>query len=340
MPRTHGEDDAPSVLAIAATPLPGEAVLPPLLPRFHAAHPKTSVREWIGDEQAVVERLLQGDVELAVIGGPYHDEDCTVDVIARDEFALIAPRGHPLTLQGPATAERVSREPLVLREEGSGARAAVEAAFASAGLAPERVRVAAELGSTEAVKAAVAAGLGIGFVSICALVTSGPAGVLRALPMADFAPARDLLLLRQRGRELGALAEAFREFLLSDEIRRLVAASTRLPAHLRPGAPVPDDPLLEPTSAPPREVGMTRPPRSEDEQRVAAVLARIPVRTRDALIAAVADDLRRAEGDPFRGAPETGVWRLSMYRQAAEDLVRGLLGDFLVERAARTDPAR
>ena len=81
----------------------------------------------------------------------------------------------------------------------------------------------------------------------------------------------------------------------------------------------------------------TRPPRSEDEERVAGVLARLPVRTRDALVAALADDLRRAEDDPFRGAPEAGVWRLSLYQQAADELVRGLLGDFLTERATRAD---
>ena len=240
---------ARGTLAIAASPVPGEAVLPPLLPLFQAAHPETSVREAIGDTRAVVERLVRREVELAVIGGPFHDERCVAEVVARDEFALIAPRSHPLAGLGAVTAERVCREPLVLREEGSGARAAVEAAFAAAGIAPERVRVVAELGSTEAVKGAVAAGLGIGFVSVCALVAGGPAGVLRALPMADFAPARDLLLLSERGRPLSSLARAFRDFLLSDEIRRKVGASTRLPSRLR--ADTPDDPLLEPPAAGP-----------------------------------------------------------------------------------------
>ena len=83
-----------------------------------------------------------------------------------------------------------------------------------------------------------------------------------------------------------------------------------------------------------RVVLATRPPRSEDEERVAGVLARLPVRTRDALVAALADELRQAEDDPFRAAPEAGVWRLSLYQHAADELVRRLLGDFLTERAA------
>lgn len=76
----------------------------------------------------------------------------------------------------------------------------------------------------------------------------------------------------------------------------------------------------------------TRPPGTSDEERVASILARLPVRTRVELVAALADDLRHAEDDPFRSATEVGVWRLSLYHTAAEELVGRLLGDFLAER--------
>ncbi len=229
-------DGARGVVAIAASPVPGESVLPALLPLFHMEAPGANIREVIADARTVVERLLRREVELAVIGGPFHDERCVAETLARDEFALIARRDHPLASLPAVTAERLSREPLVLREEGSSARGAVEDAFTAAGISAARVRVIAELGSTEAVKAAVAAGLGVGFVSVAALVAGGPAGELRALPMANFAPSRDLLLIAERGRPLTSLAAAFREFLLSDAIRQKIAASTRLPARLRVSA--------------------------------------------------------------------------------------------------------
>jgi DNA-binding transcriptional LysR family regulator len=235
-------EGAQGIVAIAASPVPGESILPALLPGFHAESPGASIREVIADARTAIERLLRREVELAVIGGPFHDERCQAEVIARDEFALIAPRDHPLAALPAVTPERLSREPLVLREEGSSARAAVEDAFAAAGIAPSRVRVVAELGSTEAVKAAVAAGLGVGFVSVAALVAGGPAGELRALPMADFAPTRDLLLISERGRPLTSLAAAFRDYLLSTPIRQRIAASTRLPGRLR--VSLPNDPLL------------------------------------------------------------------------------------------------
>jgi DNA-binding transcriptional LysR family regulator len=318
-------DGARGALAVAASPVPGEAVLPALLPRFRAAHPDTTVRLAIGDAWAQVERLLRREVELALIGSPFRDERCLAEIVARDEFALIAPGDHPLARNGAVTAARLAQEPLVLREEGSGARAAVESAFARVGIAPERISVAAELGSTEAVKAAVAAGLGVGFVSVCALVAGGPAGALRALPMVDFAPARDLLLVSERGRPLSTLATAFRAFLLSDDVRREIAATTRLPARLRAATP-PRDPLL--AGGP---IRVARPARSADEERVAGLLARRPSCTREGLVAALADELRRAEADPFGGPAELGSWRLGLYRQSADRVVATLLGDFLVE---------
>ncbi|MDP8923107.1 MAG: LysR family transcriptional regulator [Chloroflexota bacterium] len=216
-------------VTIVASPVPGESVLPALLPVFQAHHPGTTVRETIADTRTAIARLLRREAELVVIGGPFRDERCTVEVLGRNPFVPVAPLDHPLARLEIVTAERLADEPLVLREEGSGARAAVTAAFEGAGIAPDRVRVVAELGSTEAVLAAVAAGLGIGFVSAFSLGSGRPTRALRALRMADLAPGRDLLLVSERGRALGGVAAAFRTFLLSDEIRARVAQAARVP---------------------------------------------------------------------------------------------------------------
>jgi DNA-binding transcriptional LysR family regulator len=224
------KDGTRTTLAIAASPIAGEVVLPSLLPLFQAENPGTSIREVIAETPAVIARLLEREVELAVIGSPFQDERCVVEVLARNEFVLIAARGHPLTLLDTVTAARLSREPLVLRERGSGSRAAVESALAAAGVAPDRLHVVAELGSTEAIMAAVVAGLGVGFVSAYALATHRPSEGLRVLPLADLAPGRDLLLVTERARPLSDAARAFRDFLLSDPIRLKIGASAQPPA--------------------------------------------------------------------------------------------------------------
>src|SRR5438067_2173629 len=179
------------VLEVAASPVPGEAILPLLLPRFREIQPDVQVRESVGDVRSVVERLERGEVEVALIGGPFvpaadpaqapsppEDERLEAAFLARDEFALVAPGDHPLAARGPLRAAEVCRYPLVLRSEGSGARTAVEEALLAAGVERDDIKIAAELGSTEAVKRAVEAGLGVGFVSVCTLAVAGPAGEL------------------------------------------------------------------------------------------------------------------------------------------------------------------
>lgn len=89
---------------------------------------------------------------------------------------------------------------------------------------------------------------------------------------------------------------------------------------------------------PDHAVRVARPPRTVDEQRVAALLAGLPSPGRCALVAALADELRLAESDPFRGVGEAelGIWRLSLYQTTADELVSTFLGDFLVEEPARS----
>ncbi|MCC6174491.1 MAG: LysR family transcriptional regulator [Chloroflexi bacterium] len=225
-------DGTVGVVTLVASPVPGESVVPTLLPLFQARHPGSVVRMAIADTRSAIGRLLRRDVELAVIGGPFRHERCRVEVLGRNELVPIAPAGHPLLELDHLTAAQLAGEPLVLREEGSGVRATVTAAFEAAGVPPERVRVVAELGSTEAVMTAVAAGLGIGFVSGYALMGDGTGRPLRVPRIIDFAPGRDMLLVSERGRALSAAAGAFRDFLLSEAIRARIAASGRVPPAL------------------------------------------------------------------------------------------------------------
>ena len=220
------------ILSLVAGPVPGESVLPRLLPVFQARHPGSTVRMAIADTRTAIARLLRNEVELAIIGGPYRHERCLVEVLGRNELVPIAALGHPLLAISDLTAAQLAEEPLVLREVGSGARSAVLAAFEAAGVPAERVRVVGELGSTEAVLTAVAAGMGIGFVSAYTLVGGRAHHDLGVPRVRDLAPGRDLVLVSDQAHALSAVASAFREFLLSEEARALVAAMGRVPPEL------------------------------------------------------------------------------------------------------------
>jgi DNA-binding transcriptional LysR family regulator len=226
------KDGTGGVLTLVASPVAGETVLPRLLTAFHERHPGSVVRLAIADTRTALSRLLRHDVELAVIGGPFRHDRCQVEVLARNELVPIAPCGHPLLQSANLTAARLAEEPLVLREEGSGARGAVLAAFEAAGVPAEQVRVVAELGSTEAVLTAVAAGLGIGFVSAYTLVGDRTHLELGVPSVRDLAPGRDLLLVTDRSQPLSVLGTAFRDYLLSEESRARMAALGRVPPEL------------------------------------------------------------------------------------------------------------
>ncbi|MGE3273228.1 MAG: LysR substrate-binding domain-containing protein [Chloroflexota bacterium] len=220
------------ILSLVAGPVPGESVLPKLLAVFQGRHAGSVVRMAIADTRTAVARLLRNEVELAVIGGPFRHERCVVEVLGRNELVPIAARGHPILSLPDLTAARLAEEPLVLREEGSGARSAVLTAFEAAGVPSERVRVVGELGSTEAVLTAVASGMGIGFVSAYTLVGDRARRDLGVPRVRDLAPGRDLVLVSDRAHAPSAVAAAFRDFLLSEEGRSLTAAMGRVPPEL------------------------------------------------------------------------------------------------------------
>lgn len=225
-------DGTGGVLTLVASPVPGESVVPTLLPIFHGHHPGSVVRMKIADTRSAIAQLLRQDVELAVIGGPFRHERCQVELLGRNELVPVAPCHHPLLRLPDVTAAQLADEPLVLREEGSSARGAVLTAFEAAGVPAERVRVVAELGSTEAVMTAVAGGLGIGFVSAYALVGDRLHHALGVPRVRDLAPGRDLLLVSDRSHPLSAVASAFRDFLLSEEARARIASLGRVPPSL------------------------------------------------------------------------------------------------------------
>jgi DNA-binding transcriptional LysR family regulator len=328
----------PGTLDIVANPIPGEAVLPLLLPRFRELEPKIQVRERIGSTRDVLDRLLRRDVELGIVVGPFYDERLEIAFLARDEFALIARPDHPLAGRGPLRLAEVCQYPLVLRREGSGTGLVVETALLAAGVDRASITVAAELGNTSAVRQAVIAGLGVAFVSYCALAEHASAEFV-ALPLADDPPARDLLVVTERGRTRTLAAENLRRFLLSSETLREVAGHTRLPAELRPARARDGDPLAAPETvsrsrplAEPSPIyRLRRLPRTPEETLVARLLGETYRRGRAGLLERLADELRRRAPGRLPIGAEAGLYGLQLYDDEAEALIDRLAGDLLVE---------
>jgi DNA-binding transcriptional LysR family regulator len=208
-------------LHVGASTTPGESLLPRLLPHFRDRYPAVQLTVEVMDTAGVLERLLRRQCDVGLVGGLAHAERLELVPFAQDELVLIAPLDHPL-VRGEAVAPAELRHyPFVMREEGSGTRAAVERALAQVGVTD--LPVATVLGSSEAVKQAVLAGVGLAFISGSTLGPHDTSG-LAVVSVNGLELRRQLYLATERGRPPGRLAEAFRTWLLSSEAQQLLAS--------------------------------------------------------------------------------------------------------------------
>ncbi len=198
------------VLRVGASTTVATYFLPPLLGAFHAQHPGVALRVTSANTRAVAQLLLQRRLDVALVEGPVRHPRIDVVPWREDALVVIAPPGHPLAGGGRVTADALAREPFILRERGSGTRAVAEAAFRDRGITPP---VALTLGSTEAIKQAVIAGLGLAVVSEAAVGDHLAAGALVRVPVDAWNVRRALTLLRLRGRTPGPGALRFEQLL-------------------------------------------------------------------------------------------------------------------------------
>ncbi len=201
-------------LSVGASLTIGGYLLPEMLAEFHRRQPEIELQVEIGNTEHVQQALLAGTIELGMTEGPLAADELESTVFFQDELVAVAPPDHPLLRKGIVTVRELGREPMILREEGSGTRAVVERALHRKGIAVQPVL---SLASPEAIKNAVAAGLGVAIVSRLIVAAEVRAGSLGIVPVADLSILRPLHLQRLRGR---SLSPALGRFLAIVEERK------------------------------------------------------------------------------------------------------------------------
>lgn len=203
-------------LVVGASTIPGEYVLPALIGRFKEKYPDIAISLLIGDTQRAVDWLLEGRVEVAVAGAQIPHRALQYRELMPDELVLVVSAAHPWHGKKTATLEEVRAEPLIVRERGSGSRHALERALAEVGLDLSAFRVVGEMGSTQAIKQAVKAGVGISLISKRAVVEECQHGILHCVKVKDLRFSRAFYLVTNTTRTRSPLAEAFLAFLVSE----------------------------------------------------------------------------------------------------------------------------
>lgn len=187
-----------------------EYLLPQLLGPFCESYPGVEVQLAVENRATILQRLDKGMDDLTVMMLPPEDERVRTLPFMESPLVVIAAKGHRLEHRKRLTLDSLREERWLLRENGSGGRQMVEAHFAHEGFHP---RIAMALGSNEAIKHAVAGGLGITVLSRHALGSDPAAQGLVELKVQGFPLPGEFCFVMREGRRLSPAAEAFLQFV-------------------------------------------------------------------------------------------------------------------------------
>jgi DNA-binding transcriptional LysR family regulator len=202
-------------LQIKASQTIASHYLPSRLVDFHQAYPGVALVVSIGNSTEVVEAIIRGNVELGFVEGPareVQDPRLAVEMIASDDLVAVVNPDHPWVTREKLRADDLAAGRWVLREDGSGTRAAFVKALGALGVPYGNLNIAIELPSNEAVLAAVVAGAGATILSARVCTDSIKAGTLKRLPV-SLAPRAFYVVQhadRYRSRAVSALLEILR----------------------------------------------------------------------------------------------------------------------------------
>lgn len=199
-------------LRLAASTIPGEYILPPLLAEFKKLHPAVTIQVDISDSVTVINQVHDNTYEAGFCGIVPAWKDLEYFKVAGDEIVLIVPAEHPFANRDAIMPGELAGEPFIFREATSGTQRSLEALLTKSGFDTGKLTPHLTLGSTHAVLAAVAAGAGIAFVSSLAIKNECSSTIKKAT-IHCLQLKRDFYFIYRRDRVLPRLYEEFKNFI-------------------------------------------------------------------------------------------------------------------------------
>ena len=196
-------------LLIGASNIPANYLVPRILKRLEDIHPGIILNMLAGDSREMLDSLTSFEIELAVIGSRRTVKDVDFISLASEQLLLVVGKAHPWHGREQIALDELASAPIVLRETGSGSGEALHRALQASGFDPARLRVAAHLGSNEAVRQTVSSGFGCAFLSPLSIRRELAAGDLWKIDVEGLAVQRELWLATLKSRTLSPAAEVF-----------------------------------------------------------------------------------------------------------------------------------
>ena len=215
------QDRTSGVSDIQASTIPATYLLPYVLGSFHKDHPEIRVHVQMADSDESLDAILNAASEIGIIGKSPQNPKLYVETLWEDRLVLAVPKGHRFAGRGTVSWNELAEEPFVVREKGSATREVFENYLRNViGWTLSRLRIVVELGSSEAVKEAVLAGLGISMISVHAVDRELRSGILCEVPVEDCRIERSFYLIYRRQLALMRHHQIFLDFIRNHPIKR------------------------------------------------------------------------------------------------------------------------
>lgn len=209
-------------LTISASTIPGEYLLPQIIASFRMKYPGVNVELQISDSEDVCQRVLSGKAELGFVGTRFEAVGLGFRHFASDTLALIVPNSEEWGSIKSLTLEELSLKPFLSRENGSGTRTTFEKAI---GPALDNFNVIASFGSTNAIKEALKAGLGVSVLSLLAVNSEIARGEFKTVEIKGGGPLhREFFMVINTSLTTSPIADAFVECVHEGGGRKSISA--------------------------------------------------------------------------------------------------------------------
>jgi len=214
----HTRDTTFRHIFTGASTIPGSYILPRILSILRDRYPQLMVHIRSGDSHDILEMVAADQVEIGFIGQGSPDKRFCCEPVWKDTLVLVASKDHPAAR--PRTITDLAELPFIGREVGSGTRSIIETRLKTAAHG-SGLRVVSEMGSSEAVKEAVLAGLGVSILSVHAIRRELEQGLLTSMSWPGFPLERDIFMVWKKQfkplRHHELFLECMRAFTLNEQ---------------------------------------------------------------------------------------------------------------------------
>jgi DNA-binding transcriptional LysR family regulator len=203
-------------LELGGSTIPGQYILPSLIGKFKQSYADIRIKLVIADTMDVTNMVLEGSLELGVVGARIKNSKLEYYRLFDDELVLAISANHRWAERSSISLDELADAPFIMREQGSGTRMMMLRLLEQAGFDPQRLNIVAEMGSTDAIRQAIKAEVGVSILSRRAIADALDFQQLLKVPIKDLSFPRHFYLVTHKKRSRSPVGEAFVDFLVEN----------------------------------------------------------------------------------------------------------------------------